>query len=143
MFYKYRKTKPDENWVVLILDPKILWEKDCAFCWHNAADSRVSKIPIEERKSFSSIKRIFSDLSDVPTRLEQKLQTCYPTDVQAEVLVFERIDVNYIKEVAFDNNSLEKEFNQNFSFVKTVYNSPDRQFFGYRDYAIRSDLAPF
>lgn len=133
MFYKYRNMNIHENWVVLTIDPKVLWKKKCAFCWHNAADSRIRKIPIEERKKNLSFKKMFSDVTNVPSRLEQNLSTYYPTDVQAEVLVFDKIDVGLIKEVVFDNTFLEKNFNQSFPFIKTVYNSHDRQYFGFRD----------
>lgn len=51
MFYKCRMENPEVNWSVLILFPSILWEKDCAFCRHNAADGRISCQPLESLKS--------------------------------------------------------------------------------------------
>lgn len=45
MFYKCRQ-QPSSSWVVLLLNPKILWEKDCLFYPTNAASNTVSPLPI-------------------------------------------------------------------------------------------------
>jgi hypothetical protein len=56
MFYSIRKQKEkaeevkDSQWVVLLLDAKVLWELDCAFCQENASSNAVRHIPLEDRK---------------------------------------------------------------------------------------------
>jgi hypothetical protein len=47
MLYKYRMEEKGSEWVLLLLPPSVLWIKDCAFCKHNAADIRISNLPIE------------------------------------------------------------------------------------------------
>ena len=47
MFFKYRNESQDE-WVVLVISPSVLWESKCAFCKHNAADGRISCLPVNK-----------------------------------------------------------------------------------------------
>jgi len=99
MFYKYRCEKQDAEWVVLRLNPAILWELDCLFYQMNAADHRMrhrSKTDVHGPNSFAEM---FGDVEGVRP---SKLYPCYPTDVQAEVLVTEPIEPGYILSVAFE-----------------------------------------
>lgn len=43
MFYKLRKLHPEIDWVLLLIDPAVLFEKRCGFCRFNAADKRTPK----------------------------------------------------------------------------------------------------
>lgn len=99
MFYKYNQNNPSA-WCVLLLNPSILWDLDCAFCQANASSSAISRTPIEERKSYNSLVQMFSNVENVP-RDNSAIPAYYPTNPQAEVLVFDTIPINYIRGVHF------------------------------------------
>ena len=104
MLYKYITNDPLINWAVILLDASLLWKLDCAFCQHNAASNEVTRIPLQERKMFSALELMFNDL---PKRQKLQLPDNYPTNPQAEVLVFEPIPIEYIQEVHLKQNSEE------------------------------------
>jgi hypothetical protein len=100
MFYKCRQVKEGE-WAVLLLGPSVLWKMDCAFCKHNAADSRIASQPLEVLKREGAFRDMFAEIEGMRSRTEQRLRSYDPTDIQAEVLVFEAIPPEQIAEVAF------------------------------------------
>lgn len=89
------------EWVIALLDASILWELDCAFCQENAASNNIRFIPLEERRSTEAFELMFSDGSYSATRQELRIPDNYPTDPQAEVLVFDPIPLNYFKAIHF------------------------------------------
>lgn len=95
MFYQLRQANPDTEWVVIGLKPSILWEKDCAFCTTNAASKMVTSIPIEKRKGEAAFKALFEEIPGKPTRSDLAIPDAYPTNPQAEVLVFGNIETSY------------------------------------------------
>ena len=111
--------QPDySGWVVLLLDAKVLWELDCAFCQENAASNAVRHIPLEERKKPDALKGMFVDVcrdtkGDVYERQSMQIPIHYPTHPQAEVLVFNQIQSNYIKEVHFYDKTVLKQWRDN------------------------------
>jgi len=108
MFYKLRQEKQkiegvnDSQWIVLLLDAKVLWELECAFCQLNAADIAVTSIPLEDRKRPEALKGMFADFYHIKHQ-DLSIPKNYPTHPQAEVLVFNRIPVQYIKAICFGN----------------------------------------
>jgi hypothetical protein len=104
MFYKYRMENKNTDWVVLGIDPAVLWKKECAFCKHNAADSKITCQSLPALKSAESFKSMFEEIDGRSSRTDQKLKEFYPTDEQAEVLVFEVIEPKYICGVSFDTS---------------------------------------
>jgi hypothetical protein len=105
MFYKYRMQSDAKGWVVISIKPEVLWKYNCAFCKHNAADSRISNRNIDDLYNIKSFEEMFLDDS-AGTRLEESLQPCDTTDPQAEVLVFNNIPIKYILSVGFENEDL-------------------------------------
>lgn len=99
MFYKYNHLDQN-NWVVLELDPAILWELDCAFCQENAASDNMKHLSIEKRKEYESLTQMFGDFSSI-FRKDLDIPNNYPTHPQAEVLVCNNIQPKYIKTVHF------------------------------------------
>lgn len=99
MFYSYRCADHNVPWVVLRLRPDILWEKDCAFCWENAASAAVTCIPIQNRREQAAFLEMFTNKPGYPTRETTLIPSCYPTHPQAEVLVFGTIEPAYIMRV--------------------------------------------
>lgn len=96
MFFKKRNNQ--EEWVVLLLEPSVLWELDCAFYHTNAASSGIRDMDSTIKKGLPYLKKMFAD---EPLRKKLSLPDNYTTDDQAEVLVFEHIMPEYIKEVHF------------------------------------------
>lgn len=105
MFYKLRKDNPDVEWVLLGIDPSVLWLKDCAFCNHNAADARISSQPLAQLKTHEAFVGMFEAIEGEKSREEQRLKPFDPTDGQAEVLVFDVIEPNLIGGAAFENTA--------------------------------------
>ena len=65
LFYKFRKCTDAKGWVVIDIKPEVLWEYNCAFCKHNAADSRISKRNIDDLcniKSFEETSNSYEEL---------------------------------------------------------------------------------
>lgn len=110
MFYTLRQKNPDVDWVVILLDADILLDFDCAFCTTNAGNSSMFNMSIEERKGNEAFLKLFEELPNGPTRKELEIKDWYPTDPQAEVLVFDTIPVNYIREVFFEKQQTKKKY---------------------------------
>ena len=106
MFFSKTGRNNQHEWVVLLLDARILWELDCAFCHQNAIYKPVLRVPLENRKRLVSLQRMFgnSDFhSDGSMYQRQQIPDNYPTHPEAEVLTFDSIPAEYINEVHFYN----------------------------------------
>ena len=90
----------NSQWVVLLLDVRILWELECEFCQQNAASNVERTIPKWERRMPEALEKMFSDFEDI-TRHDLNLPRGFPTNPQAEVLVFGHIPAVYLKQVHF------------------------------------------
>ncbi|MGA2080263.1 MAG: DarT ssDNA thymidine ADP-ribosyltransferase family protein [Holophaga sp.] len=136
MFYKYRMVDQKVEWVVIAINPSVLWTKNCAFCKYNAADSRVSCLDIESLMNKKAFNEMFKDNAENPSRVKQKLKTYDPTDVQAEVLVFDVIEPELIIGVVFNTNQSKNGYTQ-FANKKQrhIVNPGNRGFFGSRSYS--------
>ena len=98
MFYNKRINSNDaEGWVLLMLDSRILWELDCWFIPKNAASSSVYK----GSKSSSSDK-LSEMFEDINRPISYPLN--WTTDVQAEVMVKDKIPPEYIKNIFVENS---------------------------------------
>ncbi len=134
MFYKLNMDKPDD-WVVLLLDSSILWELDCAFCQTNAASSIVSKIPLEQRKTYKALVQMFTDEENI-FRDELGIPANYTTNPQAEVLVFDTIPIRYIRGVNFRSISAMKAWQYLHSYPENIsLDASDTYFRPRLDYA--------
>lgn len=103
MLWHKRKQYPDENWVFLLLKPDVLWECDCAFYSTNAASTGLRHKPVADFKTIAAFEAMFASEVKKETTYEIKtitrpegLKPYLPTDVQAEVLVFNTIAPSYI-----------------------------------------------
>ncbi|MGN7437588.1 MAG: DarT ssDNA thymidine ADP-ribosyltransferase family protein [Alcanivorax sp.] len=96
MLWGLRQQNPNEEWVILALKKEILWEKDCAFCIENAASNNVTNISIEDRKGLNAFNQMFEEIDGKPDRNTLGIPDKYPTNPQAEVLVFDTIETDYI-----------------------------------------------
>lgn len=100
MFYKYRMANPAQEWIVIEYSSSIIMDFECAFCWTNAANSNVASTPLEQRKTLAALQNMFYDPK---VRATNGLPLNYPTDPQAELLVFGVIPISYIKNIYFNN----------------------------------------
>lgn len=103
MLYKYRKEDESVHWAILVIDRSVLWEKECAFCRHNAADLRISRQPLEALATEAAFRGMFDEIPGLTARADQKLNSSDPTDVQAEVMVFDVIEPEYILGIVFNS----------------------------------------
>lgn len=103
MFYKYRMAHPHRKWVVVVVNSSILSSHSVAFNEHNAADKRMSARDMELRKTHSAFLGMFREIEGVPSREEQALLPSDPTDVQAEVLVLQKIEPRLITGLVFSD----------------------------------------
>ncbi|MDH3327401.1 MAG: DUF4433 domain-containing protein [Gammaproteobacteria bacterium] len=134
MFYKYRQEDPDEKWVVVVVNKKVLWKYECAFCRHNAADARISCMSLNDLKGRQALQSMYEDIEGVENRDEQRLKLYDPTDAQAEVLAFNKIPIHYIKGVVFDSKTGKEEFIENHPEKKAYYHHQNKGVFASRSY---------
>lgn len=102
LFYRWRMNNPHQQWVVLLLDISILWKFDIAFCSHNAADRRIRYVERSLLKTEEAFEAMFAEVNNGKSRFDENLQSCDPTDVQSELLVFDAIPENYIIGAVFN-----------------------------------------
>ena len=129
--YKMFYTKAKENyssWCVLQISASVLWELSCAFYPDNAARSNLSgdsdkRDPEDLEKMFHDDPQNMRDNLDIPCN--------YPTNPQAEVLVFDTISPSNLEKVYFDSGSSLGDFcRKNSGYQDKVFQ--DREYFGSR-----------
>lgn len=130
MFYSLRMQDTTKEWCVLGIKRDILWEKPCAFCVENAASTNATSIPIINRMGVNAFNRLFDEIAGKPPRMQLELPYNCTTNPQAEVLVFDRINLNDIIGVVFQSQQRADEY-------RSRYNREDffiyhRGFFGPR-----------
>ncbi|KWK16515.1 hypothetical protein WT77_30230 [Burkholderia stagnalis] len=108
MFFRYRQENPQENWVVIAISVSALWTLRCAFCVTNAASNRVSYIPIAERTGLCAFQALYGDTDD-KARATLNLDTDWPTDPQAEVLMLDGVPASYFLGVAVQNDVMKAQ----------------------------------
>ena len=109
MFYPKRLEFPNDDWVIIALCPSVLWKKDCGFCIDNAANAKMAKIPLQTKKSMQSFEGMFAEIEEKPTRADLGLKDLCTTNPQAEVLIFDRIEPEYIMAIICKNNKVKNE----------------------------------
>ena len=107
----------DGSWVVLLLDPKILWEKECLFYPINAASGSVSALPINNFNNSIALENMFDG------QRNQNMCDHDPTNVQAEVMVQGVIEPHYIGHCLFEDRDLCQDNKALFPAVNMIYHS--------------------
>lgn len=128
MFYKCRQEAPDADWAVLLIAPRVLWQKDCAFYCHNAADRRMIRRTREEMKTAQALRDMFSNIDG----REEFLKSCDPTDPQAEVMVYETIEPDLIEAIAFETVEVSGRHRHCLGGVESFYAGAGQGLFGPR-----------
>lgn len=135
MFYKYSRNSRAE-WVVLLLASSVLWELDCAFCEDNAATKRVRGTPLAERKQANALAQMLADCDQV-CRQDLQIPDKYPTNPQAEVLVFDPIPPSYVNTVHFWSKAALQQWIENNQDTDLQILHVNKQYFRRRkDWAI-------
>ena len=101
LLYKFQKEKY-RKYVLLGIKPDVLWEKECLFCKENAASGKVFLTPFHS--TAKALEGMFGDYDAGHTRKELEnlytdgfiIEDNMPTHNQAEVLVKQRIEPEYI-----------------------------------------------
>lgn len=132
MFYKYREK--DEDWCVIALNRKVLWENDCLFFKHNAADGRVSHLHDDDLSKFEAFQGMYDEIDGLDSREEQCLESFDPTDKQAEVLVVDYIPAEHILGVCLSNRQVKKTYKDILGDTKVAIHSPDKGVYATRLY---------
>ena len=125
VFSLYRKRTNARRWVVLVLDAKVLWELECAFCQENAAHH----IAMEERKKPDALTGMFVAEYHAISRQVLRIPGNYPTHPQAEVLVFDRVPVQYLNAVHFWNGTALHGWRSSNSGAYSQTFAADQQYF--------------
>jgi hypothetical protein len=138
MFYKYRNGGEDLTWVVLAIDTSVLWNLECAFCCHNAADGRISSKSLNDLGTLGSFQRMFEEQECLPSRGEQRLRAFDPTDAQAEVLVFGVISPGLIKGAVFNSLDTAVMYKDVLGDRTVRVVAKDKSFFASRKYFLKA-----
>jgi len=109
-FYKLRMHYLQKEWVVLQLNKKILWTKDCLFCVDNAARSSVACIDDQDKKGIRAFEKLYDEYPNQRTRQQMRLKKSYTTNPQAEILVLGDIEPDLISNVIFETNQAREKF---------------------------------
>ncbi len=143
LFYRDRMTSPGSRWVVLEIDPNALCHHVCAFNTTNAADRRMFEKSLDERATPEALSAMFApqaegpDKKSIVDREQLHIPNSYPTDPQAEVLLFGRLDPSYIRRLIFEDSATREAFLTGYGpGGATPKIDLDKSFFSYRsDYA--------
>lgn len=133
MFFKYRR-ELEGDWCVIGVSPAVLWERDCLFCRHNAADGVISRIPNEELRRAESLESMFEEIDGYKSREQQRLNSFDPTDEQAEILVLNSVPVEYIDEVVFPSHESSKRYQSLMEGRQSKIHFPDKGYYAARSF---------
>ena len=138
MFYRIKEDKKktneanDSQQLVLLLDAKVLWKLECAFCQRNAAHKTIRNIPLADKKRPEALKGMFEDFYNIKHQDLQKdwqIPDNYPTHPQAEILVFNPIPVQYINAVHFwDPTALTQWWSSNWASYSQTFSAHSQYF---------------
>ena len=143
MFYSKRMQRQDiESWAVIILDArKIILSHDCAFFQTNAAFGGYRNRPSSEFMTSDAFYSLFDEKVEtrngIVTR-QDYLTDKFPTDVQAEVIVFDHIPPDAIIGCQLQDDKHLKYFEENFSQFGFVVTSGSDHCFGKREWFLNN-----
>jgi hypothetical protein len=113
-----------KEWVILFLDPSILWRYNVLFCPRNAAAEHGSLI----RGGYDGFKSIFADEVSGAGGIKRKrtagMLNCCPTDDQAEVMVEKEITRDNIIAIAVASVEQARLEKTRLSLIKDVIMVP-------------------
>lgn len=99
MFHRY-SLNSKRDWCVLLIDPSLLWRRDCLFYPFNAASSKLSSLPRQAFQGLSALEAMFAAEVDGVAR-STAIALNMTTSPQAEVLIPGVIPPPFISRVHF------------------------------------------
>jgi hypothetical protein len=105
MFYKYRQQSAgDHEWCVIGISVSVLWRSNCLYCECNASTAGAVELARSRGCTEQAFESLFADpVATKPFRRTARRSLCisdeYPSNPQAEVLVFEPIPPSSIEEI--------------------------------------------
>ncbi len=130
LFYDLRNREENfyREWVVLSINAQILCKLPCAFCWKNASDKQMSEqLKIKEKReemgSPEALRDMFEDHKGEPKRYPG-YRSNFPTNPQAEVLIFGKIPVKDIECIYFEDKATMEQYKSDFSSRKPAKCGP-------------------
>lgn len=115
-----------DSWCVIAISPQYLFLKDTLFSIGNAASTASQRFGIDT--TYEKFTSMFNEkVSGAGQRVFTRngMKSCYPTNVQAEVLVRGKIEVEDIMEVYFETD---EELNRSRGAIKMLYSGEIPQF---------------
>lgn len=134
LLFKFQKEN-NRKYVLLEIKPDVLWEKECLFCKENAASRKVYLTPHNSMPE--ALEGMFGDYDDGHTRKELEnlymdgfIEDNMPTHNQAEVLVKQKIEPEYITGVYVFREDCSESFVSHVKeiitkYPRSVYYCPD------------------
>lgn len=132
MLWKYRNEK-NTKYCIIGFNVNLLLDKECLFCFTNAASSHILKLSINELKGKEAFNKMYEDNVLGYDREELNLPDAWPTDPQAEVLIKGIIEPTYILGINFNDDELTKKYKDKYSHINIKTNG---FFFNNRMFAI-------
>lgn len=132
MFYKYRCQSSDLDWVVLEVDPAVLWTRPSLFCSRNAASAAMRRQSRAQRATVEAFCGMYEDVVGTQVRGGQPLRCFDPTDVQAEVLVTGVIEPQFIRRAVFSHPAVRDRYLPATADLQTQIDRPGRGYFAER-----------
>ena len=86
------------GWVVIVINPEVLWELECKYLLTNAASSEVRMYRGEHWSSSAAFEEMFSQ-----EEYRDSIPDYYTTDPQAEVMIRNRIPRSMISRIIVQN----------------------------------------
>jgi hypothetical protein len=102
MFYTCKSKNRSEKWVVLLIDPLILLEKEALFFRTNAAHSSSTSW-LNKNKNYLMTAKAFGCMFDSERK---NLLDYYPADAQAEILLLDVIEPHFIQSLVFQEATI-------------------------------------
>ncbi|EGM68818.1 hypothetical protein SOHN41_03157 [Shewanella sp. HN-41] len=96
----------------------------------------MSHQQLQDLQTPDAFRGMFQEMASQRSRADQKLKPCHPTDVQAEVLIFDTIPSNYIMEVVFPDRQTQIQYAQRINGKKSSVNLPNSGFYGTRTFLL-------
>jgi len=96
MLYQKTGALSRADYCICLIDPSILWKRECLFSPRNAARNGLREIILQRGWSAAALEMMFDDIPMIPARAGRTLPDSCPTDPQAEVMVPEKIPAKSI-----------------------------------------------
>jgi hypothetical protein len=109
MFMAMRYQHEDEDWCVLVISPRLLWEQKCLFYPINAVSRILRDQPEDYFEGFDALNRMFDievlNPKEVLETRPKNLLNSMPTNEQAEVHAIGGVGLNYIYQAFFETKT--------------------------------------